>query len=185
MQEQQIVEMLYDRSERALDALEQQYGAAVARLAENILRSRRDAEEVENDTWLAVWNTIPPENPASLTGYIMRLARNIAVKRYHGNTARKRNSFYDAALDELAECVADRETVESICSARELAAEIDDFLGTLTAQDRVMFVRRYWFSDSVKDIAAMSGVTANRVSVRLFRMRERLRWQLMQKGVAV
>ncbi len=185
MDDKTIVALFFRRSEEAIPALAAQYGPRLRRLARNILRSERDAEECVNDTWLAVWNSIPPQRPQSLAAYVLALGRNTALRRYHKNTARKRNSFYDTALDELADCLAAAETAESALEARELGRQINDFLETLPREDRVMFLRRYWFADSVADIAKAMGTGTNRVSVRLHRTREKLRAYLTERGTVL
>lgn len=185
MEDSEIVELFFARSEKAINALSEKYAGPIRRLARNMLHSDRDAEECENDTYLAVWNTIPPQRPVSLAGYVLRIARNISRDRYRANTARKRNSSYDTALAELEQCLPSGETAEDICAARELAAEIDAFLGTLAPDERRIFVRRYWFSDSVSDIAGMTGSTANLISVKLHRTREKLRRYLTDKGAVI
>lgn len=185
MDDERIIELFFSRSERAVTELAIKYEGLIRRISHNVLRSDRDTEECINDTYFAVWNSIPPQRPDSLKAYVLGVARNTALGKYHKNTARKRNSFYDTALDELAECLPDDKSVESEYDARELGREINAFLETLGREDRVMFVRRYWFSDSVADIAEMLDTRTSRVSVRLFRLREKLRRHLMEKGVAV
>lgn len=117
--------------------------------------------------------------------YISRIVRNLSIKKYHSNTSVKRNSFYDVALDELENCISSDNTVESELSAKELAQMIDDFLDTLDKENRVMFVRRYWYSDSISDIAARFHTSNNNISVRLSRTREKLKNYLKKEGVEV
>lgn len=185
MEDKTIVALFFRRSEEAIPALAAQYGPRLRRLARNILRSERDAEECVNDTWLAVWNSIPPQRPRSLAAYVLALCRNTALSRYHQNTAQCRNSFYDTALEELADCLAAAETAESALEARELGRQINDFLETLSREDRVMFLRRYWFADSVADIAKALGIKPERVSVRLHRTREKLKKYLTERGAVL
>ena len=102
MDDDRIIELFFARSEQAITELSRKYGTVCRRVAENILNDRRDAEECLNDAYLAVWNTVPPRRPDPLMSYVCRIVRNQALKRYHANAARKRNSVYDAALEELA-----------------------------------------------------------------------------------
>ncbi len=183
MDDESILDLFFERSEQAVGALAAKYGGLVRRVTGNILGNADDAEECENDVYLACWNTIPPSRPERLPGYVCRIARNLAVKRYRSNAAQKRNSHYDAALEELAECLAAPETTESRVEARELSAAVNAFLSTLNREDRQMFVRRYYFADSVSEIAAALHVSGGRVSVRLFRVRERLHHYLMKEGL--
>ena len=138
-----------------------------------------------NDTYLAAWNTIPPQRPNPLKTYICRIVRTIAIAKYHSNTALKRNSYYDVALDELEECLVGSGTVEEELSAKELTTLLDEFLEGLDEGNRKMFVRRYWYGDGVSDISVMFGISANNVAVRLSRVRERLKKFLRKNGVTV
>ncbi len=183
MEDSRIIALFFERSEQAVEELDRKYGAAVRRVAVNILGDRSDAEECANDAYLAVWSTVPPRIPEHLGAYVCRIGRNIAAKRYHANTAQKRNSFYDAALDELAECLAGGEDPQSALDAKELTAAIDAFLDGVSGQDRYLFLRRYWFGDDLGALAVQTGMSRHRVSVRLFRIREKLRQYLMKEGL--
>ena len=185
MRDEEIIDLFFERSEQGIEELEKAHGGAVRRVAYNILASRQDAEECVNDTWLAAWNAIPPERPDPLRTFVCRIARNLAAKRYHADRAEKRNSEYDLALDELAECIPCGGSVEDAYSARELADAIDRFLDTLGFTDKLLFMRRYWFADSLSDIAAMTGLSYDTVSVRLHRVKRRLKKQLQKEGLLV
>ncbi len=185
MEDSKIIELFQKRSELAILQLSLKYGKLCKHMANNILKSQSDAEECVNDTYLVVWNTIPPQKPYSLAGYVCRVARNIAVTRYHQSTAAKRNSYYDTALDELEDCFASGESVEDSFDAKETAKLISSFLQSLEPNDRMMFVRRYYFSDAAADIAARLGKSSHYVSVRLSRIRERLKTYLKQEGVTL
>lgn len=180
-----IIALLWQRSEQGLAALAEKYGPVCGALAANILGSRRDAEECANDTWLAVWNTVPPQWPDPLRAYVLRITRNIATARCRANTAAKRNSSYDVALSELEDCLAAAGGVEQELSARELTRQLDCFLAALDQRDRVLFVRRYWYGNSISDLAGRFAMTRDQVSVRLFRIRERLRAHLKKEGFTV
>ena len=185
MEDEQIVALYWARKEQAISASAEQYGAYCQSIAVNILQNRSDAEECVNDTWLAAWNSIPPQRPAPLRTYVCRIARNLATKRYHANAAEKRDSRYDLALDELAECVPDSSGVEDAVAARELAAAISRFLDTLSYEDRFVFMRRYWYADSLPEIAKMAGMRYGAAAVRLHRVREKLKKYLLKEGVPV
>lgn len=185
MEDSKIIALFYARSEQAIQELADKYGIICIKLAANILNNRQDAEECVNDAYLGAWNTIPPQKPDPLQAYICRIVRNLAIMRYHTNTAKKRNSFYDAALDELEECIPSAVSVEDEVSAKELSRLLDVFLDTLDQKSRVMFVRRYWYADAIPDIAQRFGVSCNHVSVRLSRTRVRLRKFLKKEGYAV
>ena len=183
MEDQEIIELFFARSEQAIAQLQNKYGKRCLKAAGNILNNRLDAEECVNDSYLAVWNTIPPQSPDPLLTYVCHIVRNLSIKRYHANSARKRNSHYDIALDELEECIQTGETVENEIAVKELAEAISQFLGTLSEENRMMFVRRYWFSDSVEDIARMFRISGRNVSLRLVRIRKGLKKYLEREGV--
>lgn len=185
MEDSRIIELFYARSEQAIKELSKKYGALCTHVARNILNSRQDAEECVNDAYLGVWNTIPPENPNPLRTYICRIVRNLSIMRYHSNTAKKRNSYYDAALDELEDCITSASSVEDEISVRELSRLLDAFLDNLDVENRVIFVRRYWYSDSVSEIAERLGVSSNNISVRLSRIRSKLKKFLEKEGYIV
>lgn len=185
MEDSRIIELFYARSEQAIKELSKKYGALCTHVARNILNSRQDAEECVNDAYLGAWNTIPPENPNPLRTYICRIVRNLSIMRYHSNTAKKRNSYYDAALDELEDCITSASSVEDEISVRELSRLLDAFLDNLDVENRVIFVRRYWYSDSVSEIAEKLGVSSNNISVRLSRIRSKLKKILEKEGYIV
>lgn len=181
----EIIDLFFERSEQAIRELDKKYGRAVKKTAENILREQQDAEECVNDAYLGVWSSIPPRRPDSLGAYVCRIARNQAVSRLRSETAAKRNSGFDLVLDELADCIPSAADVEAEIEGKELAQAVSRFLSTLPYDDRFLFVRRYFFADSIKDIAAETGRKENRLSVRLFRLREKLRKTLVKEGLLV
>lgn len=181
MEDKKIITLLWQRAEQAIDALAKKFGAGLYRLAMNILGSYRDAEESVSDTYLALWNAIPPEQPDPLSAYVYRVGKNTALKKHRENTAQKRDSRYDASLDELAGCLAGC-SLEEEWEARELGRAIDRFLALQNQQNRIIFLRRYWFGDSVKEIAGLYGISPGAVSVRLSRMREALKAHLVKEG---
>lgn len=185
LDDDKIIDLFYKRSEQAIEELSKKYGAVCSKVARNILRNGLDAEECVNDAYLGAWNTIPPKRPEPLLAYICQIVRNLSITRYHANTAAKRNSFYDAALDELEECLASAVTVETEISARELSELLDRFLATLDRENRIIFLRRYWYSDPVSEIAAVFHMSSNSVSARLSRIRRKLKKFLKQEGYCI
>ena len=182
MDDQKIIALFFSRSESAISAISEKYGKLCLHIAQNILGSYQDAEECVNDSYLGVWNTIPPQKPNPLRTYLFRIVRNIAITRYHSNTAIKRNSHYDIALDELEECLFSHESVEETLFAKELSHLLDRFLAQLDTRSRVMFVRRYWYGDSVSAIGENFGMRPNSVSVQLSRIRSKLKAFLIKEG---
>ncbi|MCD8106999.1 MAG: sigma-70 family RNA polymerase sigma factor [Oscillospiraceae bacterium] len=185
LEDNEIIGLFNSRSEQAISETREKYGAACLTISRNILGSTLDAEECLSDALLALWQRIPPEKPEPLRAYLFRVVRNISIAKYHSNTAGKRNSFYDVALDELEECLAGAGTVEQEITARELSTLIDRFLATLDEDSRMLFVRRYWYSDSVKDLAERFGTSQNNLSVRLSRIRSKLKKYLQKEGYKI
>ena len=183
MEDLKIIELFYKRSEQAIIELSNKYGTICRKVANNILNNRQDTEECLNDAYLGAWNTIPPQNPNPLLTYICRIVRNLAIKRYHTNTAAKRNSIYDIALDELENCFPSSATVENEWESRETVESIDRFLASLDRDSRVMFVQRYWYSSSITELAELFHTSKHNVSVRLSRIRAKLRKHLIKEGV--
>lgn len=181
MNDKQIIRLLFARAEPVLEVLARQFGPRLLQTAINILESHRDAEECVNDTYLAIWNSIPPKEPDPLAGFVYKTGRNLALKRLRDNTAQKRDSRYDLSLEELAGCFGEDTLAETV-SARELGLAIDRFLGTVSHDSRVIFLRRYLFGDGVKDIARILGYSESAVSVRLSRTRNKLQAYLEKEG---
>lgn len=181
----QIIDLFHARSEQAITELSEKYGRTCRRLSVNILKNPYDAEECVNDAYLGVWNTVPPRRPDSLPAYVCRIVRNLSLKRYRENTAVKRNSYYDAVLDELAECIPSPDTLEEAYAVKELTETINRFLSTLDKESRVMFMRRYWFSDSIEEIAGLFGTQKHNVSVKLSRIRQKLKRHLEKEGIVI
>ena len=181
MDDKQILDLLWKRSERAIQALMSRFGALLNRICMNILGDPQDAQECVNDTYMAIWNAIPPKRPEPLSPFVCRTGKNIALNRLRSNTSQKRNSQYDLSLEEL-EPYLGITVVDDAVSAQQLGRLIDHFLESISSDNRVIFLRRYWFGDSIKDIARQMGKTENAVSVRLNRTREQLRAYLQKEG---
>lgn len=171
--------------EQGIRELDIKYGKVCHKLSYNIVNSRQDAEECVNDAYLGAWNAIPPAKPNPLLTYICKIVRNISLKIYYRKEAAKRNSTYTIAMEEMEACIADPNTVEAEIEARELARIIESFLDTLTVENRVIFMRRYWFSDSCKDIAEFVGLSEKNISVRLTRIRQKMKNYLAEREVFV
>lgn len=181
MQDQKIISLLWNREENAIELLAKAFGKRLHMIAQNILDSPRDAEESVNDTYLAVWNAVPPTKPDPLSGFVYKIGRHIALDRLKYNTADKRNGKYDASIDELANCIP-AQALEEHIEARELGQAINRFLGTISTENRDLFLRRYWFGDPVQQIAKDFRLSPNTASVRLGRIRMQLREFLIKEG---
>ncbi len=185
MDDSAIIDLFFERSEQAVEELDRQYGALLRKTAGNILGSPQDTEECVNDAYLGVWNSIPPQRPAPLASYVCRIVRNLAISRLRRESAAKRNGSFELVLDELAELVPSAGNVERDYEYKELVQTLNLFLATLNYDDRFLFVRRYWYAEAVKDIAAAMRRKESWVSLRLFRLREKLRKTLTKEGFSV
>ena len=183
MQEEQIISLFFERSEEAISALELKYGKLCRQISENILGDRGAVEECINDSWLGVWNAIPPERPKQLRNFVCRIVRNLSLKRYRRDRAVKRDSRFDSTFEELQDCLQGSESAERQLEQKELTRAIEGFLDSLSRENRIIFLRRYWFSDSYEAIAKETGLREKTVSVRLVRIREKLRNYLIKEGM--
>lgn len=177
MSDRELVARLFERSEAALEQLVKQYGGQCTAVIRRIVSDERDTEECINDVWLAVWNSIPPQCPDCLGAYVCRLARNIAINRYRYNSRSKRDNRFDIMLSELGDCIPAREEDDG---QGELAEMLSRSLTQLDAVSRVLFVRRYFYMETVAELAARYGMRENAVSVKLFRARKKLK-KLLEK----
>lgn len=181
MDDKQIISLFQARSEQAIEELSGKYGKLCFQIANNILNDPHDAEECLNDTYFAVWNCIPPQNPDPLRAFLCRIVRNVALKKLRANTAIKRKRNYEISLSELGDCIPDSSFDDAI-SLCELAAQINTFLSTLGQEDRILFLKRYWFAESLPTIAQLFGITEHNAAVRLSRIRGKLRKYLIERG---
>ena len=178
-----IVNLYFDRSEEAIAACQVKYGKSCHTVAYNILHSDEDAEECVNDTWLRAWNSIPPERPTRLGAWLSTVTRRLALTRYEKKTAAKRYGGMETSLEELSECV----TAGSLTIADEVALSeaINGFLASLPTRTRMIFMRKYWYMDSIADIAKALGMGESAVKVTLHRTREKFRKHLAKEGITV
>lgn len=183
MDDEKIVRLYFERDERAILETTSKYGNYCFAIAKNILGNREDAEECVNDAYLNTWNSIPPNRPKMLSAFLGKIVRNLAFNRYKHNAAEKRGGGeLPLVLDELVDFVSDRDDVAASYEQKELVAAINDFLGALPEDKRNIFVCRYWYTDSVADIATRQGMTAPAVSMILKRLRTKLHNYLMERG---
>lgn len=184
MEDSRIIELYFDRSEQALRETESKYGAYCGAIASNILSVREDAEECVNDTWLKAWNAIPPARPRRLRLFLGRITRNLALNRYEREHAEKRGGGQtEIVLEEMEECIADSGRGEWSCERAVLTDVLNRFLVMLPQQQRRVFVRRYWYMDSIKEIADAYGMGESRVKMILLRERKELAKMLMKEGI--
>ena len=183
MDDRDIIALYWQRAERAIHETAAKYGGLCYTIAHNILSSREDSEECVNDTYLGLWNAIPPQRPSILPAFLGTITRNLSFNRYKYNTAGRRGGGETAVvLEEIAGVVSGADDVEQEINRKELIQAIDDFLASLPAHKRKIFVCRYWYFDPVAEIAVRSGMTENHVSVTLNRLRAQLRRCLTERG---
>ncbi len=179
MNDAQIIDLFWARSETALTALAGKYDRLARSVAVNILHDDRDAEECMNDSYLGMWNSLPPEKPAVLPAYFTAVTRNTALKLYRYRSAAKRCTV----MEELTEFSGSSPSPEE--EINEAAAVINAFLGTQDKMSRVLFMRRYYLGESVTDAARAVGITENHAGVKLSRMRAKLKKLLIEEGIDV
>ena len=179
--DREIVELYWQRSERAIQLTHERYGGLCARVAMNILGDPSDAEECVNDTYLKAWKSIPPEKPRALGAFLTRITRNLALDRYRTKRRQKRDGEFTVMLSELGDCIPAPEERD----AAELLGHIKEFLREQDDTDRNLFVGRYFHSYSPRELADAYGMKENALNQRLYRIRERLRKHLSERGYTV
>lgn len=186
MNDEQIIELYWQRNEKAIQASNTKYGSYCRTIAYNILGHSEDADECVNDTWLRAWNSMPPQRPARLRMFLAKIIRNLSINKFKSKRAKKRGGGeIEIVLDELEECLADKSHVESAYQAKELGESINQFVRTLSERDGNIFVRRYFFTESVADISERCRMTPNNVMVVLSRTRQKLKTHLEREGYTI
>lgn len=179
MEDEEILDLLWNRQEKGLKELENKYGKQIERLAERIL-SKEDAKECINDTYLAVWNSIPPQKPKFLFAYAAKICRNAAYNKVQWNEASKRKVELVEFSTELEQCIPD--SLATI-KQQELGELISDFLRGLPEEKRKIFLRRYWYGDSIKELSKFYGYRESKVKSILFRVRNQLKEYFEKEGI--
>ncbi len=180
-----IIDLFWERSESAIMETGKKYGGFCRKIAFNILNNIQDAEECENDAYNAVWNAIPPSRPNSFKVFLGRIVRNISLSKYDYNTAKKRNHHFDAILSELEDVIASSQKIEAIYENHRLCAAINAFLSKLDKHKRIIFVRRYWYGDSISDIASLLQMSDSGVKSALLRTRNKLKLHLDKEDISL
>lgn len=185
MEDRAIVELFLSRSESAIGECERKYGRYCLSIADAILSDEEDAKECVNDLWLRVWNAIPPHNPENLKTFCGKIVRNLAIDRFRlSRTEQRGRGEYPLALEEIADCIPDRSVeVESAFDEKALSDALNCFLASLPADNRKIFLNRYWYLKSVKTIAVECGYGESRVKMILMRTREKLKKFLTEEGI--
>ena len=184
MEDTQIVALFFSRSEEAVSETSKKYGSYLKTIARNILPSPEDAEEIVNDVYLAVWESIPPKHPTMLKYYLSRIARNLCFKRIEYLAAGKRGGNAEVLLSELEECIPDPcRNMDEILEAKELGRQLNHFLGTMDSCDRRLFLSRYYYAMTAPELAEKYGCSERQVKYRLGKMRKELKHTLQKEGM--
>lgn len=183
MQDDRIVAMYWQRDETAIHETEKKYGRYLLKIANNILFDLEDSKESVNDTYLKAWNSMPPNKPAVLSSYLGKITRQLSIDMVRSKHRVKRQaSQYAASLSELEECICSDNTTEQDVDLHLLAEAINTYLGTLSKEARTTFVGRYYYMDSIKEIAAYHGISESKTKSLLYRTRQGLKLYLKQEG---
>ena len=183
MEDRQIIELYWERAEEAIRETSIKYGRLCQYIAQNILSSPEDSEECVNDTWLGLWNAIPPQRPSRFSAFVGRITRNLALKRFDYLNAAKRSPETVRSLEELGECVSGRTSVEDELENRRVEEAIDAFLWSLEEEKRTVFIRRYWYFDSIGVICRRTGWSQSKVKSMLYHTRQKLRDHLEREDI--
>lgn len=181
MDDKQIIELLFCRSETALDQISLNYSNLISTVLNGILSDKSDIDECKNDVLLAIWNSIPPQNPDSLCAYITKLARRIGIDKLRYNTRGKRDIKNVVPISELEDCLPAQELDDD----GEIAKILSDFIKSLDAQSEILFIRRYVYLESVSSLANRFELDENLVSVKLYRARKKLKKALEKEGIII
>lgn len=184
MEDRAIIDLYWAREERALEESDRKYGSYCRSIAAHILRDPQDTEECVNDTWFRAWNAMPPQRPVSLSAFLGKITRNLSLDRCRLIKADKRGGgSVPAALEELGDCVPAQDTVEQAVEAVELTRLLDRFLRLLPEKECLLFLRRYWYLDSMRDLSGRFAMSEGSVKAMLHRTRKKLREYLEKEGI--
>ena len=181
MDDREIVSLYLSRNETAIHESDTKYGRYLHTVAYNVLYSHEDCKECVNDTYMQAWNAIPPQKPTALRAFLGKIARNLAINRYHRDRAQKRAGQVDVIIDEYWECIPDGAMLPE--DAVILKDAVNGFLSSLPKKSRILFVQRYWYMCPIKEIAERNGMSETNVKVTLLRTREKCKQYLLKEGV--
>ncbi len=183
MNDTEILALFFERNENAITECEKKHGKYCRAIARNILGNEQDAEECVNDVFLKAWNAIPPHRPEKLSAYLGKITRNEAIKIYEKQNAKKRKGDNLAlAVEELSECLPSEDITENSASRLDFSRTLNDFLAGLPKEARIIFIKRYWYLSSIKEIAKDIGASESKVKMSLSRTREKLKHVLQKEG---
>jgi len=184
MKDKEIIELYWNRDETAIAATADTYGSYCHRIAYNILNNKEDAEECVNDTWHNAWKSIPPYRPERLSTYLGKITRNLSLNRYKLQNAQKRGAGQvELALSELEGCIPAGQDVEQVLDEMVLVSALDQFLYTQPRTERNIFIGRYWYLYSIRELAEGYRMSESKVASLLYRMRRKLKLHLEKEGI--
>ena len=184
MEDARIVELFWARDEDAIKETDTVYGRRLNALARNILQSREDAEESVNDTYMEIWKAIPPQRPRYFFAFLASICRHLSLTRLDWNMAAKRKAEVVSLTEEMEQCIPDA-SQERTMRGKELGRILDAFLESLPMESRIIFLRRYWYVDTIAEIAARYGISESAVQMRLNRTKQKLSAYLAKEGIRV
>ena len=182
MEDPKIIALFFERNETAIAETAAKYGVFCHNIALNILSIEADAEECVNDTYLQTWNSIPPQRPSKFRAWLGRVVRNIAINLWNKNHCQKRNAGIVQLMDELEDCIPSPETVERQIEEQVLTEVINTWLASLSQEDRILFVRRYWNGKAVKELAKETGTEPKKLARHMYTLRQNLKSTLEKEG---
>ncbi|MCI8309349.1 MAG: sigma-70 family RNA polymerase sigma factor [Clostridia bacterium] len=183
MNDEEILDLYWTRQEKAIYETDKKYGKYCNTISFNILQNNEEAKECVNDTYLKAWNNIPPKRPNVLKIYLGRITRNLAINQYEKRKAKKRDYTLEVALEELNECVSSKNNVEEVVDYNELVNVLNTFLSELSENKRKIFLERYWYLYSIKEISSNNKISESNVKVILMRLRKELKDYLKEGGI--
>ena len=185
MEDERIIDLFWNRDESAIEETSSKYGKLCFYIAKKILSNQEDCEEVVNDTYMSLWNSIPTNRPNRLSVFIGKIARNLALKKYEYNSAAKRNPEASCSIDELEDIVSGGDYVENEFENKRVELAIDQFLLSQNPDKRHVFIRRYWYCDSIEEISERTGFSISKVKSMLFHLRKGLKEHLEKEGINI
>ena len=185
MEDSAIIALYFDRNEDAIRETDKKYGAFCRKVAFNILSVNEDTEECISDTYMKVWNLIPPERPIKFMAWLGKIVRNTALGMYTKLHAKKRFNGMELMLDELSDCIPSDVSLEKELEDKEITETINTWLKSISTEERYLFTRRYWYGDAVNELAKQQKVSPHTITQRLYRIRERLKVYFEKEGIAI
>lgn len=185
MEDAQIINLYWKRDEHAIRETDRKYGGYCHSIAMNILSDKEDAEECVNDTYHQTWNSIPPNRPKSLKAWLGKICRNHAINVWDKNHAQKRYDGMELLLSELEDCIPSSNSIEDYLELSEIRDCISTWLRSLSAEDRTLFVRRYWNGEAISTLAKERGIPTEKLTQKMYRLRKRLRKTLEEEGITL